>query len=76
MLHFEHLQPRLPQSRDERENRLSLQEKTAIWWRAFLPHLFGAFLGDEMPVGEDLEIAIGMRLQEIAEGQYEPSFGE
>ena len=32
---------------------------------AELAHLLARFLGDEMAVGEDLEIAIGMRLQQL-----------
>ena len=54
MLHFEHLQPVLPESRDAKEDRLRLQQATVKWWRAFLAALFwrdatayaGAFGGE------------------------------
>ena len=65
MLHFDHLQPVLPESHDAKEDRLRLKQSTVKWWRAFLPHFFGA-----MPL---LTLALSAGKAAYKYGQWTPA---
>ena len=65
MLHFDHLQPVLPESHDAKEDRLRLRQSTVKWWRAFLPHFFGA-----MPL---LTLALSAGKAAYKYGQWTPA---